>query len=50
MQVRKVVAGHDAEGPAVIARDEKIDGDAHPWPRRARLLFVHLRITYKTRP
>lgn len=26
MQVRKVVTGHDAEGRAVIARDEKIDG------------------------
>ena len=26
MQVRKVVTGHDAEGRAVIAREEKIDG------------------------
>ncbi len=26
MQVRKVVIGHDAEGRAVIAGDEKING------------------------
>jgi mannose-6-phosphate isomerase-like protein (cupin superfamily) len=30
MQVRKVVTGHDAEGRAVIARDEKIDGMSIP--------------------
>ncbi len=26
MRVRQVVTGHDAEGRAVIARDEQIDG------------------------
>ncbi len=38
MQVRKVVTGHDAEGRAVIARDEKIDG--MPIPGLGELVFL----------
>ena len=38
MQVRKVVTGHDAEGRAVIARDEKIDG--MPIPGLGELAFL----------
>jgi len=38
MRVRKVVTGHDAEGRAVIARDEKIDG--MPIPGLGELVFL----------
>src|SRR5258707_14559866 len=38
MQVRKVVTGHDAEGRAVIARDEEIDG--MPIPGLGELAFL----------
>ncbi len=38
MQVRKVVTGHDADGRAVIARDEKIDG--MPIPGLGELVFL----------
>ena len=38
MQVRKVVTGYDAEGRAVIARDEKIDG--MPIPGLGELAFL----------
>jgi hypothetical protein len=38
MQVRKVVTGHDAEGRAVIARDEQIDGV--PIPGLGELAFL----------
>ena len=38
MQVREVVTGHDAEGRAVIARDEKIDG--MPIPGLGELVFL----------
>ena len=38
MQVRKVITGHDAEGRAVIARDEKIGG--MPIPGLGELPFL----------
>ena len=38
MQVRKVVTGHDADGRAVIARDQKIDG--MPIPGLGELVFL----------
>ena len=38
MQVREVVTGHDAEGRAVIARDEKINGT--PIPGLGELAFL----------
>src|SRR6266487_6201958 len=38
MQVRKVVTGHDAEGRAVIAGDEKING--MPIPRLGELVVL----------
>ena len=38
MQVRQVVTGHDAEGRAVIASDEKIDGT--PIPGLGELAFL----------
>lgn len=38
MQVRQVVTGHDADGRAVIARDEKIDGT--PIPGLGELAFL----------
>ena len=38
MRVREVVTGHDAEGRAVIARDEQIDGV--PIPGLGELAFL----------
>src|SRR5260370_30924168 len=38
MRVRQVVTGHDAEGRAVIARDEQIDG--MPIPGLGELAFL----------